>query len=288
MGAAFVTVATLTTVLLALLTYSIGVVGRWIKAPIATTLGAAIIGAGVGLFLLAPMLSDIPKVVAGLEKNGYLTVELSTAPSDLPKALEAVKKYRGKPVGRYLELEVAMSEPVPSDRRRWFESKVPKVFPGVKDVRFSSPTKMVVRMDLKSVPPSKVSQLADELSGWITYTSGFVVVGVTATIDVEVPPSEYADLKGEIREIADLRVIYDPTKAAQRRIARMLPSPRTTVIASTLAFAGIAVIGWYGISHIIGPLTSPLRRSAEGRRLVRREKGRIRRETPGLPPRGKR
>ncbi|WP_456455757.1 hypothetical protein [Methanopyrus sp.] len=288
MGAAFVTAAALTTVLLALLTYSIGVVGRWIKAPIATTLGAAIIGAGVGLFLLAPMLSDIPKVVAGLEKNGYLTVELSTAPPDLPKALEVVKKYRGKPIGRYLELEVALNEPVPSDRRKWFESKVPKILPGVKDVRFSSSTKMIVRIDLNSVPPSKISQLADELSGWITYTSGFVVVGVTATIDVEIPPSEYTDLKREIREIADLRVIYDPTKAAQQRIARMLPSPRTTIIASILVFTGIAAMGWYGISRIIDLLISPLRRSMEGRWLVRREKGRVRRETSELPPRGKR
>ncbi|WP_456481876.1 hypothetical protein [Methanopyrus sp.] len=273
MGAAFVTVATLTVVLLALLTYSIGVVGRWIKAPKATILGATIIGAGVGLFLLVPMLSDIPKVVAGLEK-GCLTVELSTAPSDLPKALDTVKKYRGRPVGRYLKLEVAMSEPVPPERRKWFESKVPRVLPGVKHARFVSPTKMVITLDLKSVPPSKVSRLADELSGWITYTSGFVVVGTTATLYVEVPPSEYSDLKEEIREIADLRVVYDPTKAAQRRIARTLPSPRTTVIASTLAFAGIAAMGWYGVSNIVGPLVSFLRGSLEeGRRVVRREKG---------------
>ncbi|WP_457620534.1 hypothetical protein [Methanopyrus sp.] len=288
MGAAFVTAATLTTVLLALLTYSIGVVGRWIKAPIATTLGAAIIGIGVGLFLLAPMLSEIPKVVAGLEKNGYLTVELSTAPSDLPKALEAVKKYRGKPVGRYLELEVALNESVPSDRRKWFESKVPKILPGVKDARFSSPTKMIVRVDLRSVPPSKISQLADKLSWWITYTSGFVVVGTTATIDVQVPPSEYTDLKGEIRDIADLKVIYDPTKATQEKIARILPSPSTVIIASALTFAGIAAVGWYGIGHIIDSLTSPLKRFVEGTRLVRREKDRIRRGTSGLSPRDER
>ncbi|WP_457614750.1 hypothetical protein [Methanopyrus sp.] len=275
MGAAFVTAATLTTVLLAILTYSIGVVGRWIKAPIATTLGAAIIGTGVGLFLLVPMLSEIPKVVAGLEKNGYLTVELSTAPSDLPKALKEVERYHGKPIGRYLKLEVALNEPVPPDRRKWFEFKVPKIFPGVKDVRFLSPTKMIVRIDLSSVPPSKVSQLADKLSWWITYTSGFVVVGTTTAIDVKVPLSEYTDLKGEISDIADLKVIYNPTKATQQKIARMLPSPSTVIIASVLTFVGIMAMGWYGVNNIINSLASLLKTkktktSAEGSRLARR------------------
>ncbi|MEO2240847.1 MAG: hypothetical protein ABGY09_02120 [Euryarchaeota archaeon] len=247
MGALTVTISGLSTLLLAVIAYTVGSVGRMIGSRAVAVAGPIALGVTAGTFLVVPALTDLPAVVSEFWSGKPVLAKVTASPSDLPKVVKELRRLGAKTVDRRVRLELTMGERVNPERQRWIERKVRIAFPGVVGARFVGPSKLVLVVDTSRVRLEDVPKLADRVSWWITYTSGYVVVGASSVLRVRAGRSALARVQEEFRGLVNVKVLYDPSRVVRERVARSLPSPLEALAMTVSGFALLGVTGWYGV-----------------------------------------
>ncbi len=248
MGALTVTISVLSTLLLAVIAYTVGSVGRTIGSRAVAVAGPIALGVAAGTFLVVPALTDLPGVVSEFWSGKPVLAKVTASPSDLPKVARELRRLGAKTVDRRVRLELTMGEKVNPERRRWIERKVRIAFPGIVEARFVRPGKLVLVVDTSRVRLEDVPKLADRVSWWITYTSGYVVVGASSVLQVRAGRGALARVQEEFRGLVNVKVLYDPSRVVRERVARFLPSPLEALAMTVSGFALLGVSGWYGVA----------------------------------------
>ncbi len=256
MGALTVTISVLSTLLLAVIAYTVGSVGRTIGSRAVAVAGPIALGVAAGTFLVVPALTDLPGVVSEFWSGKPVLAKVTASPSDLPKMARELRRLGAKTVDRRVRLELTMGEKVNPERRRWIERKVRIAFPGIVEARFVRPGKLVRVVDTSRVRLEDVPKLADRVSWWITYTSGYVVVGASSVLQVRAGRGALARVQEEFRGLVNVKVLYDPSRVVRERVARSLPSPLEALAMTVSGFALLGVSGWYGV---VGRVASAVR-----------------------------
>ncbi len=273
MGALTVTISALSTLLLAALAYTVGTAGRMLGSPAVAIGGSAALGVAAGAFLIVPALTDLPGVVAEFWSEQPLLAKVTATPSDLPSALKELRRHGARPVGSEVTVELTLGEPVDPERQRWIERKVRVAFPGIGSARFASPSKLVLTLDTRRVKLEDVPKLVDRVSGWITYTSGYVVVGASATVKVRARRSALSDVQERFRGLVNVSVLFDPSRVVKQRVARCIPAPATALATTVGAFVLLGVAGWHGaVGRVVGIIRRKVREleiERRRRRVVR-------------------